>query len=1067
MVSKLYERCQMLTGMEPSEDSLRLLHETLVLTCAQALKGSRQGFGNVFSQVDFLCKRHGIKTHDRIAIQTMRRHSNGTEELTADDWLYDLRALTIFISATTHQDVPHELVVKLPVEGRPYDERHPINMRYVRCVVSEWDSQHIQATTDEGNITITYEDETLTDCLTKGMQLNLLDSVQQGKHMEPKLIVVEPDYLVDISSIAACFQDYGHHPMRYLINRLKPRTNSQAMLLGNFAGTALDDIIHQPDANFADSLRTSFAEQALRFCTCEHFQADAFKADAMQQVQHIREAVNVLFDKDYDRERALLEPSFVCEHLGLQGRVDLMTDDLRLLVEQKSGKNWNIERPQVGQKGKQKEDHYVQLLLYYGVLRYNFERSADYTDIRLLYSKYPAEQGLLVVNFYQQLFREAIRLRNRIVAQEIRIAREGFHTLIPLLKADTLLENQQKQHFFDQYIRGEVDRVVQPFLQLNGDDREMVERMLTFIFREQLAQKTGVQEGQGNSAQADLWNMPLSVKRETGAIITGKLAQATTTDVVLDISSAIAPTLNFRRGDMVYCYRYTGEPDVRKHILYKGVVEKLTETEVQVRLNEAQHNQRVFREGDYAIEHAASDTTSSASLRSMMVFCSASPEKRDLLMGRRAPRRDEHITLSHSYGEYFDDIILRAIQSRDYFLLQGPPGTGKTSQALRFMVEESKGNLLLTAYTNRAVDEICDMLEQSGQNYLRQGNEASCDPRFTHRLVSSVMGEQPRMSLMRQRLEEVRIIVATTSTLLSQPDILALKHFSLCIVDEASQILVPNIIGLLVSDSIERFILVGDHKQLPAVVQQPDDVPELHACRLSLFEHLLRQERKAQRTEFVGLLRRQGRMHPDIAAFPNAMFYRREQLLPVPCPHQLEEQLNYAVPSEDDLDEVLKKQRVIFFSSSEDQPVERTLLQRIYRQYGDQHFDPYRTVGIIVTYRHQIAKIRHDIAQLGIPQLAQISIDTVERYQGSQRDVIICSFGVDNDFQLDFLTSNFMVEDGCVIDRKLNVAMTRARKQLLMVGNKEVLCKNAIYAELVRRYAINISIEKIYGNCHP
>ncbi len=1055
MVSELYERCVLLTGMEPSEEALRFLHETLVLACAQALKGTRQGFGNVFSQVDYLCKRHGIKMHDRIAIQTMRRHSNGTQELTEDDWRYDLRALVLFISAVFQEDVPRELVVKLPTEGRPYDEHRPVNMRYVRCVVHDWDEQHIHVTTDEGVMTIIGYDESLAACLAKGMQLNLLDCVKQGDSIEPALIVVEPDYLVDISSIAACFQDYGHHPLRYLIDRLKPRANSQPMLLGNFAGTAMDDIIHQPDADFADSLRTSFAEQALRFCACEHFQPEVFKREAMQQVLHIREAVDVLFDKDYDRGRALLEPSFVCEHLGLQGRVDLMTDDLRLLVEQKSGKNWNIERPQAGQKGKQKEDHYVQLLLYYGVLRYNFQRSADNTDIRLLYSKYPAQQGLLVVNYYQELFREAIRLRNRIVAQEIRIACEGFHTIEPQLHADTLLENQQKQKFFDQYIRGEIDRVIQPFWQLDEVERKEVEHLLTFVYREQLAQKTGVMEGQGNSAQADLWNMPLSVKRETGAIIMGTLAKATATEVVLDFSSDVAPTLNFRRGDMVFLYRYTDVPDVRKHILYKGVVQSITETEVTVRLNEAQHNRQVFREGSYAIEHATTDT-SSAALRSIMAFCSADPEKRNLLTGRREPRKDTTIALSRSYGAYFDDILLRAVQSRDYFLLQGPPGTGKTSQALRFLVEESKGNLLLTAYTNRAVDEICDMLEQSGQDYLRQGNEASCDPRFAHRLLSRVMGEQPRMSDMQQRLQETRIMVATTSTLLSQPDVLALKHFSLCIVDEASQILAPNIIGLLVSDSIDRFILVGDHKQLPAVVQQPDDVPELHACRQSLFEHLLRKEREAGRTDFVGLLRRQGRMHPDIAAFPNAMFYRREQLQPVPCPHQLEEQLDYGVPSEDHLDEILKSRRVVFLPSRDDQSVEITLLHRIYRQYGEAHFDPYHTVGVIVTYRHQIASIRHEIAQLGIPLLEQISIDTVERYQGSQRDVIICSFGVENPFQLNFLTSNCIEEDGCVIDRKLNVAMTRARKQLLLVGNQEVLRKNAIYAALIRRYAVNI-----------
>ena len=182
--------------------------------------------------------------------------------------------------------------------------------------------------------------------------------------------------------------------------------------------------------------------------------------------------------------------------------------------------------------------------------------------------------------------------------------------------------------------------------------------------------------------------------------------------------------------------------------------------------------------------------------------------------------------------------------------------------ALRFLVEEAlaagashqPSAILLTAYTHRAVDEICAMLEDSGQDYLRLGSETSCDPRFAHRLLSSAFSESPKLSDIRQRLERVPIVVSTTLTLLTRPFLLSMKHFSLCIVDEASQILEPYIVGLLASDSIDRFILIGDHKQLPAVVAQADDEPRLHGCRLSLFERLLQQEREAGRQAFVGLL---------------------------------------------------------------------------------------------------------------------------------------------------------------------------------------------------------------------
>ena len=825
------------------------------------------------------------------------------------------------------------------------------------------------------------------------------------KVLDDGLQVVEPDVLVDISSLAACFQDYGHHPLSYIINRLKPTANTQPILLGNFAGTALDEIIHNPDADFANMLRTSFSDQALQFCTCEGFNAAQFKVDAQRQVANIREAVDQLF-AEYDRDKALLEPSFVCKDLGLRGRVDLMTEDMRLLVEQKSGKKW----------GNFKEAHYVQVLLYYGVLRYNFQRQAEHVDVRLLYSKYPACEGLVTVPDYRRLFCEAIHLRNLIVALEIKIAREGFAKVLPLLQPDVLLQREEKADFFHRYVRPELERALQPLHRLSAQEQDYVERMMTFVYREQLTPQ------EKENTDDDL-----------------------------------------RRGDMVYLYRKDDDASFCHHILYKGVIEELDDESVTLWLSNSKEPQPVtLSKEEYAIEPATTDATATSALRSLMAFCRASQDKRALLMGFRPPRQDASLTLSRSYHPAYDDILLRAKQARDYFLLQGPPGTGKTSMALRFLVEEEldsslftlHSSLLLTAYTHRAVDEICAMLEESGQDYLLLGNEASCAPLYAHRLLSNAFAEHPKLSDIRQRLKEVRIVVSTLLTLQARPFLLGLKHFSLCIVDEASQILEPPIIGLLASEHIDRFILIGDHKQLPAVVQQPDDEPRLHACRQSLFERLLRQEQEAGRTEFTGLLNHQGRMHPDIAVFPNEWFYRQEQLQPVPCPHQLEEALDYREPSEDDLDHQLKQHRVLFLPSTDEATLVADLLRRIYRQIGAEHFDADRSIGVIVTYRYQIAQIRRAMAKMGLSRLSDISIDTVERYQGSQRDVIIYSLGVQNEADLDFLTANCFEEDGHTIDRKLNVAMTRARKQLLMTGRQDVLQQNNIFKELIHRYSV-------------
>lgn len=202
-------------------------------------------------------------------------------------------------------------------------------------------------------------------------------------------------------------------------------------------------------------------------------------------------------------------------------------------------------------------------------------------------------------------------------------------------------------------------------------------------------------------------------------------------------------------------------------------------------------------------------------------------------------------------------------------------------------------------------------------------------------------------------------------------------------------------------------------------------------------------------------------MHPEVANFASNMFYGSEQLDIVPLKHQLEASLNYEKTSLDALDDALKAHRVMFFPSQKnivagqsDKVNEQeaymvaTLLSRIYRQYGDA-FDAQKTVGVIVPYRNQIAMISKEIEKLGIPALQNISIDTVERYQGSQREVIIYSFTVQHLYQLSFLSSQIIQENGVFIDRKLNVALTRARQQMLLVGNEKVLKHNAIFNRLI------------------
>ena len=93
--------------------------------------------------------------------------------------------------------------------------------------------------------------------------------------------------------------------------------------------------------------------------------------------------------------------------------------------------------------------------------------------------------------------------------------------------------------------------------------------------------------------------------------------------------------------------------------------------------------------------------------------------------------------------------------------------------------------------------------------------------------------------------------------------------------------------------------------------------------------------------------------------------------------------------------------------------------------------------------------IRAELAALGIPALNDVAVDTVERFQGSERDVIIYSFCVNRAYQLKYL-ANVTEEKGVVIDRKLNVALTRARMQVFIIGVPQLLNQNPIYADLLR-----------------
>ncbi len=1104
-------------------------------------------YSNQASYIDAICKERNYP--QRKSLQVLRRHISNTLHNqfspSEEDYLFDVKAMAEALSFFFRVPIPIGLTEALPESWRNLefipDTRHMVKYARLRMTVSRWtdsllygEVENVGEESFDGECVAAYTQidndgpmaqatrhlgdtfAELNAALFEGAQVNLLDVSVESREdgtplVVPELVVFEPDFLVDITAITGCIRPYGSHAMNHLLHKVEPPSQSAAITIGNVANQFLDDCVNQTKeepATYEDSMKKAFNMDPIPFCTMEEINAEFFQTTKVQ-FNNIQHTVDKSFDEVgiHLREGVVLEPTFICEALGMQGRMDLLSADYHKIVELKSGKadEWNKTEPEV------RDEHLLQLTLYYEFLHYNL--GLDYAEVSsfLLYSRYPRMKDCRAS---RRMVREALQLRNDIVANEWCLLRGGSCDLYTNLTPELLNRNNLCGKLWSVYIEPSLSDTLKPLHTADALELAYFHTFFTFVEREMFLAKIGCSSTDRNGGYSDAWNLPAEEKLRSGNIIMDlTIDQFNVTDGldVSDHSEAIRNIrfhwvqddenlANFRVGDLVMVYeRNNAQDNVTNKQLFRCSIESFDADNVVVRLTYKQRNRVVFNlSSHYAMEHDMMTSSFNAMTRSLRAFLVAPKERRDLLLGRRDFRFSpkQPVPRPSAESEQVNDIVGDALCAEDFYLLVGPPGTGKTNLAMRTMVDnflaDPEHRILLMAYTNRAVDEICRMLYRYDPelDYIRIGSELNCDPAFRQHLLKYQIEGCTNRSAVKSRLFQPRIYVATVASMDGKTALFDLFHFDVAIVDEASQILEPQLLGLLCATTkdgeaaIRKFVMIGDHKQLPAVVQQPRSEAEvtdpalrafgLENCADSLFERLHRHMLTHSEVK-PGMLDTQWRMHPTISEFVSREFYhnalrvgknRHQTVVELPFTSEGETRQLACFPKNMELNgknihEFVRTVRMGFVDvrkasrmdnskiNAEEAEVVAQMVRSIAQlNASDPSFKLSEHVGIIVPFRNQIAVILKQLRSLGVEGAEQIVIDTVERLQGGQKDYIIFSTTISQYYQLGVLSEPVEVE-GQEVDRKLNVAITRARMQLFVVGNEPLLRMSEIYGRLI------------------
>lgn len=414
---------------------------------------------------------------------------------------------------------------------------------------------------------------------------------------------------------------------------------------------------------------------------------------------------------------------------------------------------------------------------------------------------------------------------------------------------------------------------------------------------------------------------------------------------------------------------------------------------------------------------------------------------------------------------------------KEIAILHGPPGTGKTTTMVEAIYETLKREtqVMVCAQSNMAVDWIAQKLSERGINVLRIGNPIRVTDqmladtyerryeahplysqlwairRTIRQLYDSAQGNREnrhqKISRLRDKAAEIDFqireslfsearVIACTLTGSASPILLG-KRFSSLFIDEAAQAF--QAACWVAMQRADRIILAGDHCQLPPTIKSTE-------AQKGGLDRTLMQVIAEAHPEAVSLLGVQYRMTDSIMQFPNQEFYEGKLESDPSVRYRGILDWDTAIEWIDTPQEEEYTEQVSGDGQSRQNPLEARLaletLKKYFERIGRHRIlDERLDVGIISPYKGQVRLLKQLIRQdpWWKPFRNLISINTVDGFQGQERDIILISMVRSNsDGQVGFLRDL----------RRMNVAITRARMKLILIGNKQTLCKHPFYKRL-------------------